>query len=72
MKMKVDINYKTQNGLLKAIHRNSEKYLMTTSVAWWFQIAKTTLIDKWGWTEKNASKYIAAYIPRESAYRAHG
>ena len=67
--MSIPINYKTQNGLLKAISKQSEN-LMTVKLAWWFQNAEYALVDIWGWDEVKASKYISRYLPSQSAYRA--
>lgn len=64
------MNYKTQNGLLNALTKAREKP-MTVSRAWWFENAKYALIKNWGWTEETASKYIAAYHPSQSAYKAN-
>ena len=65
--MKHSFQYKTQNGLLNAISKNSKKP-MTVRLAWWFQNAKTTLIDVWGWKEPKASRYIAGYLPQVTTY----
>ena len=65
--MKHSFQYKTQNGVLNAISRNSKKP-MTVQLAGWFQNAKTTLIDVWGWEEPKASRYIAGYLPQVTTY----
>lgn len=62
-------NYKTQAGLVKALTRKSEQP-MTVSNAWWFESAKYALINHFGWEEEVASKFIAAYHPQTSAYKA--
>ena len=67
--MKNVCDYKTQNGLLKAIHKVGDG-VSNVSVCWWLQNAKWCLIEKWGWPEKEASKYIAGYMPRISQYTA--
>ena len=63
------VNYRTQDGLLKALNRASE-IPMSVSLAWWFQSAQHALINNWGWTEQDAAKYIAAYHPTTSVYFA--
>lgn len=63
------LNYKTQSGLLKALPRKSEEP-MTVSNAWWFESAKYALINNFGWSEEKASKFIAAYHPQTSSYKA--
>jgi hypothetical protein len=56
-----------QNGLLNAISKNSKKP-MTVRLAGWFQNAKTTFIDVWGWEEPKTSRYIAGYLPQVTTY----
>lgn len=51
-------NYKTQDGLLKAISRWSNAGIFTK---WLWLNTKTTLIDRWGWDEKDASRYCDRY-----------
>ena len=55
-------SYKTQNGLLKAL---AKRFYMPLD-AWWLQNAKTCLIDRWGWEEKEASKFVGAYMPNRA------
>jgi len=69
--MKNPGEYKTQTGLLKALNRVSEG-LMDMKVAWWLQNCRVVLVQKWGWEEKQAAKYVAAYHPRQSGYLATG
>jgi hypothetical protein len=68
--MKHPANYKTQSGLIKALTRNSER-AMDVSLAWWFKNAEYVLIDRWGWQEAKAARFVASYLPRQSAYRAN-
>ena len=63
------LNYKTQNGLIKALTRASEEP-MTIKLAWWFHSAEYALVHNWGWTEEDAARFVAAYHPGFSAYRA--
>lgn len=63
------VNYKTQDGLLKALTRKSEMP-MTVSLAWWFKNAEFALVQNFGWEESEAAKFVAAYQPTESAYLA--
>jgi len=63
------MNYKTQNGLIKALTK-ANTMPMTVQLAWWFHSAEYALINLWGWSEKNAAVFIARYKPDESAYRA--
>lgn len=65
------VNYKTQNGLIKALTKMSE-LPMTVSRAWWFESAKYALIHNWGWEEEAAAKFVADYYPHTSTYRATG
>ena len=62
-------NYKTQSGLIKALERNSHKS-MDVSLAWWYKQAEWALINIWGWTESDATRFIVGYKPHTSAYRA--
>ena len=64
------INYKTQNGLIKALTRASEKP-MSVRNAWWFKSVEYALINNFGWTEENAAKFVAAYHPHTSIYKAN-
>jgi hypothetical protein len=57
--MQNPLNYKTQNGLLKAISRWSDKNVFT---GWLYQNTKHALVTKWGWSEEQASRYTAGYI----------
>jgi len=45
---------------------------MDMKVAWWLQNCRVVLVQKWGWEEKQAAKYVAAYHPRQSGYLATG
>lgn len=49
--------------------RNSEKS-MTVKLAWWFHSAEYALVKKFGWTEKDAAKFVASYHPTTSIYKA--
>jgi hypothetical protein len=62
-------NYKTQAGLIKALSRIAECQ-MSVKIAWWLSSAQFALINNFGWEEETAAKFIAAYHPKESAYRA--
>lgn len=64
------MNYKTQSELLKALSRNAETP-MTVNLAWWFKNAEYTLINKWGWEEEKAAKFVAAHNSGVSAYKAN-
>ena len=64
------VNYKTQTGLINALSRKSEE-LMTVKLAWWFENAEYALIHNFGWTKKNAAKFVACYHPHASAYKAN-
>lgn len=68
--MKNPANYKRQSSLIKAMNKVSEG-VMTVSVALWLQNVKNILIDKWGWEEKEASKFVVCYHPREAGYIAN-
>jgi len=68
--MKNPMNYKRQSSLIKAMNKVSEG-IMTVSVAMWLQNVKNVLIDKWGWEEKEASKFVTCYYPREAGYIAN-
>jgi len=59
--------YKTQSGLIKALCLASEK-TMDSRLSWWFQNAKNCLIEKWQWDERQASKYVAGFMPTKSKY----
>ena len=63
------LNYKTQSGLIKALSKNSEKQ-MTVKLAWWFENAKYSLVQNFGWEDKEASIFVSRYHPTESAYKA--
>ena len=67
--MQHPINYKTQNGLVKALEQASNK-AMTVKLASWFENAKFALRTKWGWDEKDAAVFVSRYQPHQSAYRA--
>ncbi len=45
---------------------------MDCKLAMWFMNAKHTLIDFWGWSEEQASKYIAGYMPHTTKYTPVG
>jgi hypothetical protein len=62
-------NYKTQWGLIKALSRAADQP-MTISHSWWLYSAKMALIEKWGWSEEEASKFVAAHHSGVAAYRA--
>ena len=61
--------YKTQDGLLRKLSKVSQGG-MTVAVAVWLHNVKFVLINKWGWSEQRASKYVAAYHPSFSLYKA--
>ena len=63
MKLQNPQNYKTQSGLLKALNRASEMD-GDISLFWWFQNAKHSLINTWGWGEQDAARYIMGYMPK--------
>lgn len=65
------VNYRTQNGLLKALDKASEKP-MTVKLAWWLSQANYALVNTWAWEEDEAARHIAAYHPKTSAYAATG
>jgi hypothetical protein len=67
MIMKSD--YKTINGVLKALNRASEQ-AMTVSLAIWFENIKFTLVTKFGYEEREASRFVMGFYPRASAYFA--
>jgi hypothetical protein len=67
--MKHPMNYKTQDGLIKALDKASSKP-MTVSLAWWFENAKFALVNRWGWTEPDAAIFVVRYKPKGSPYRA--
>jgi hypothetical protein len=67
--MQHPMNYKTQDGLIKALARQSSK-AMDVALAWWFKSAEFTLVTKWGWTEADAAIFVVRYKPCHSAYRA--
>jgi hypothetical protein len=51
-------NYKTQNGLLKAISRWSDAGIFV----WWReQNTKECLIEKWAWEERAARRYCNGF-----------
>jgi len=68
-KMSNPVNYKTQAGLIKALARQSDKP-MDVSAAWWFKNAEWTLINSFGWKEKDAAQFVSCYHPTSSAYAA--
>lgn len=65
-------NYKTQQGLINALVRASEipMDMKLAKLAWWFHKANYALIHNWGWEEEAAAKFVAAYHPHTSVYRA--
>lgn len=64
------MNYKTQNGLIKALERASNDP-MTVKLAWWYSTVKYVLINKWGWEESDAAIFIVRYQSHISAYKAN-
>jgi len=50
--------YKTQNGILKSISRNSDKGNM---VGWNVENAIYTLKEKFGWEDNQARRYVNGY-----------
>lgn len=67
--MKQSLNYKTQRGLLAALHKAADKD-MDCALAVWLQNVKWTLINQFGWEEVQASRYVAAYAPQTTKYIA--
>ena len=63
------INYKTQKGLINALTKKLGEPMSVRS-AWWFRQAEYALIEKWGWNENNAAKFVASYKPNRSIYHA--
>ncbi len=52
------MNYKTKNGLVKALSQASKRP-MTVSLAWWFKNAEYALVNNWGWTEEEAAEFVS-------------
>lgn len=68
--MQHPMNYKTQSGLLKALSKASEAP-MSVNLAWWLKNTEYALINKWKWGEEEAAKFVAAYHPNKSIYKAN-
>ena len=63
------LNYKTQRGVIAALTRAAD-LPMTVQLAWWLKTAEHSLVRNFGWTEPDAARFVAAYHPRRSAYKA--
>ena len=62
-------DYKTLNGVLRALNRASEQ-AMTVSLAIWFKNIEHTLITRFDYEEREASRFVMGFYPRTSAYFA--
>jgi hypothetical protein len=56
-------SYKTQAGLLKALSRISESKEFNYKIIWFLHNAVYQLVEDFGWEEKQAARYVAAYTP---------
>jgi hypothetical protein len=57
-------NYKTQNGLLKALLKISGSEKFGWQENWFLQNAKYVLVEKFDWEETQAARFVAAHMPR--------